>query len=77
MCVNPNWIPGVYEEQCTQSSAEFRICIYTYTVCGHGHLSLYHGETHQNHPNPEGKHNSAVKDKHKATRSRHLMITWL
>lgn len=75
MCVNPDWIPGVYEEQCTLSSAEFKICIYTYIICGHWQSALYHPETQQNLPDPEGKHISGVRDKHKAARSRHLMVT--
>lgn len=76
MCVNSNWIPGVYEEQCMRSSAEFKICKCTYTVCGHLLLALYHPETHQNLPDPEEKHNAGVKDKQEAERSRHLMMTW-
>lgn len=70
MCVNSNWIPGVYEEQCTWSSAEFRICIYTYIICGHWQLALYHPETHSMElPDLEGKHISGVRDKHEAARS--------
>lgn len=76
VCLNPNWIPGVYKEQCTRSSAEFKICLYTYIICGHWQLALYHPETHKNLPEPEGKHISGLRDKHEAAGSRHLTITW-
>lgn len=75
VCVNPNWIPGVCEEQCTRSSAEFKICIYTYIICDHWQLALYHPETQQNLPDPEGKHISGGREKQEAAGARHLMIT--
>lgn len=75
MCVNPHWIPGVCEEQCTRSPAEFKICIYTYITCGYWQLALYHPETQQNLPDPEGKLISGGRDKQEAERGRLLMKT--